>query len=475
MQSQSQRLLSGSVLALARRLMTIAAPMMLTQLGMMGFGVVDTLMLGRVGIEALDAAALANVWLWGTMIMTFGVLLGLDPIIAHANGRGDGARAGLALQSGLIVAALISVPLMLSTVLTEDVLVLLRQDPSLAADAEQYLIDQAWSFPPMLGYMTLRQYLQGREIVAPALWVTLIANLFNAAGNELLIFGHFEDSLGIPAMGLRGAALATGITRSLLFVGLVAWTWWGRFHVGAWQPWSRAAFEWARLAEIFKYGLPVGVQYLLEVWAFQFSTLIAGDLGPEHLAAHTITLNVASVTFMLPLGISFGATTVIGNLLGSGKRDEAQQTAWLALAMGGGVMVLAAISLVLARGFIPRLYTDEVEVLLLAGSILPIAGAFQVFDGLQVVGGAILRGMGDTRPAAVFNLIGYYALALPLAFWLVYVRGGGLVELWLSLLLGLAVVAISLLFWVRVRGPAKRGSIEDERVVDEPSWRTESG
>jgi MATE family multidrug resistance protein len=449
----------GSTISLARRLIAMSAPMMLTQLGTMLFGVVDTLMVGRLGVAELDAAALGNVWLWGTVVVGIGVVYGLDPIIAHAHGRGDAPRAGLALQRGLVVALLVSLPLMASVAWTEEVLIALGQDPELSRQAEVYLGVQFWSLPPLLAFMALRQYLQAREIVAPALWVVLLANLLNVAGNELLIFGR----AGLPELGLVGAGIATGITRTALFVGLALWTWRARLHEAAWQPWSRAAVDPRGLLEVLRYGVPIGLQYLFEVWAFQLATLIAGDLGKNELAAHSIVLNVASLTFMLPLGISMSAAALVGSRLGAGQRRDAQRIAWLALGFGGGVMVVCALLLVALRGVIPHLYTDEIEVVLLAASIFPIAGAFQVFDGLQVVGGAILRGMGDTRPAAAFNLIAYYLLATPLAVWLIYGRGGGLVELWWSLVLGLAVVAASLVAWVHLRGPARRGSTEDRR------------
>jgi len=447
--------------------------MMLTQLGTMLFGVVDTLMVGRVGVAELDAAALGNVWLWGTIVFGLGIVFGLDPIIAHAHGRGDGSRAGLTLQRGLVVALVISLPLMASMALAEEVLVLLGQNPELAAQAEIYLNVQVWSLPAFLGFMTLRQYLQGREIIAPALWVVMIANLLNVVGNELLIFG--VDAIGLPALGLVGAGLATGITRTALFLGLALWIWRAKLHEGAWQPWSRAAIDPRGLLEILRYGVPVGIQYLLEVWAFQFATLVAGDLGERELAAHSIVLNVASLTFMLPLGISFSASALVGSQLGAGRREEAQRIAWLALGFGAAVMVVCALGLVATRGLIPRLYTDDLGVVMLAASIFPIAGAFQVFDGVQVVGGAILRGMGDTRPAVAFNLVAYYLLALPLAIWLVFGRGGGLPELWWSLVLGLGVVAVSMVVWVGLRGPARRGSTEDQRSSPvEPDSRAAS-
>ena len=441
-------------MALIRKLVTLAGPVVLTQLGIMAFGVVDTLMVGRVGIAELDAAALGNVWFWGTMILGVGIVYGLDPIIAQAHGRGDGERAGLALQQGTIVATLISIPLIAMGWLTEEVMVALGQEPALARMAEDYMVVQSWSIAPLLWFYAMRQYLQSREIVAPALVLALVANLFNIVGNEALIFGI--ESLSIPEMGLRGAGLASGCTRTFMAIGLFIWMSTAGLHRGAWLPWSARAFEPRGLLEVLRYGLPVGVQYMLEVWAFQLSTLIAGELGRNELAAHTIVLNVASVTFMVPLGISFAASTMIGNLLGRGRREAAQRTAWIAFALGGGAMLIAASILVTTRTLIPSLYTDETAVIVLAATIMPIAAAFQLFDGLQVVGGGVLRGSGDTLPAAVFNAIAYYVVALPLAAYLVLVRGGGLQALWWSLALGLALVAGTLVLWVRWRGPATR-------------------
>ncbi|MFO7566544.1 MAG: MATE family efflux transporter [Enhygromyxa sp.] len=453
---------AASTVGLVRKLFTIAGPVVLTQLGMMAFGVVDIVMLGQVGVAELDAAALGNLWLFGTAIFGIGVIFGLDPIIAQAIGRDQGERAGLALQRGCVLAALISIPLIASVWLAQEVLLLFGQDPELAREAESYLTIQSWSVLPLLWFYALRQYLQAREIVSPALWVTLLANLANIVGNELLIFPHELGPLSLPGYGLRGAGLASALTRTLLAVGLIAWTLRRSLHRGAWSPWGPRAFDPRGLLEVLRFGVPIGLQYTLEIWAFQLSTLLAGELGRNELAAHTIVLNLASITFMVPLGISFSASTIIGNLVGSGRREAAQRTAWLAMALGGGVMVVSAVVLVSTRHLLPGLYTDEPEVLLLAAAIVPIAAAFQLFDGLQVVGGGILRGTGDTLPAAVFNALAYYAVALPLAAYLVLVLGFGLTAVWWSLALGLALVAGTLVVWIRLRGPGIDRGIDRE-------------
>ncbi|MBL8972342.1 MAG: MATE family efflux transporter [Myxococcales bacterium] len=434
-----------------RRLVVLATPIVAAQVGSMMLGVVDTIMVGGIGSDALAAVALGTVWVLGTLVFGLGVTLGIDPLLTQAHGAGDGPAVGLALQRGLVVAALASLPIGWLWLWTEEVLLLAGQTPTLARMAHDYVIVQVVSVPAFLGFTVLRSYLQARSIVAPTLWVTLVANLLNAGFNYVLIHGE----LGFPRLGLTGAGVATGLTRTLLFVLLALVIWRGRLYVGAWRPWSRLALAPRGLGQIFALGLPVGVQLGLEMWAFQLATLFAGWLGEKQLAAHVVALNLASMSFMVPLGISMAAVTRVGNLLGAGRPQAAQRAAWVALGMGAGVMCVAAVSFVLLRGWLPRVYTEDLEVLAVAATLLPIAGAFQLFDGTQVVGGGILRGMGRTRPAAVFNLLGYYVLGLPVAYYLAFAVGMGVTGIWWGLTLGLMVVAGSLVLWVGVRGPGR--------------------
>jgi MATE family multidrug resistance protein len=226
-------------------------------------------------------------------------------------------------------------------------------------------------------------------------------------------------------------------------------------YEGAWLGWTRDAFRISGLREVLHYGLPVGLHLGLEVWAFDLATLLAGRLGSVGLAAHTIALNLASLTFMVPLGISLASVTRVGNLIGEGRPRDAQTAAWTAFGLGAGVMVVSAGLIAALRFWIPRAYTEDAAVIALAATVLPIAAAFQVFDGTQVVGMGILRAMGRTRPAAVFNLVGYYVLALPFAWWLAFPGKLGLPGIWWGLCLGLGVIAICQVLWVWRRGPAR--------------------
>lgn len=438
-----------------RRLFTLATPVIITQVATMMLSVVDTMMVGHVDVDTLAAASLGHVWTFGTLIFAMGVLFGMDPIVTQAHGAGDGARMGVTLQRGLVVAALLSLPVAALWMSASPLLQLLGQEPRLAERAQTYAMVQIPSIPFFLAFTALRQYLQGRGIVTPALWVAIIANLVNVALNWALVFGN----LGAPALGLTGAGLATGGTRVFLCAALVVLVLAGNLHADAWTPWTRRALRPGALREILRYGLPVGVQFSLEVWAFQITTLLAGRLGAIPLGAHTVVLNLASLSFMFPLGMSLAATTRVGNLMGAGDRDAAQRTAWIAFALGAGMMSLFAITFITLRHQLPGLFTPDAAILALAASILPIAGAFQLFDGIQVVGSGVLRGIGSTAPAAVFNLLGYYAFALPLAIWLAFGRGMGLSGLWWGLCGGLGAVSVMLLLWVRRRGPAHATAI----------------
>ncbi|WP_045118327.1 MATE family efflux transporter [Haliangium ochraceum] len=436
----------------ARHLIALGGPAALTQLGAMLLGVVDTLMVGRLGVHELDAVSLGNVWVHGTLIFGMGMVLGLDPIFAQAHGARDGKRVGLTLQQGLVVALLASVPIAACWTVTEPVLKSLAQLPSLAAASGEYLLPQIPSIPAFLFFMVLRQYLQGRGVVMPALIITLVANGFNVLANWVLIFGN----LGMPAMGLTGAALATSATRIFLLVGLVGYILWRRLYRDAWVPWSRRAFARGDLWLILKSGTPVALQYMLESWAFQVATLMAGTIGAVPLAAHTVALTLAATSFMVPLGLSIGAATRVGHLIGAGKHRQAQQATYVALVLGAAVMVVSAAIFVGLRWHLPRLFTQDAGVIALAATILPIAGAFQLFDGVQAVGAGILRGMGNTLPAALFNFAGYYLLGLPLAAVLLAYTSLELVGIWWALVLSLAAVAAGLAIWLWRRGPARR-------------------
>ncbi len=338
----------------------LAWPLVVTQVGVMMLGVVDTLLLGRLSVEALDAVALA---------------------VSQAYGDGDGEGAALALQRGLVVALLVSAPVALGWAWTEPALLALGQDPEIARLAQSYNVLRAPSVPFLLAFCALRSWLAGRNLVTPTMWLAVAVNLLNGVLGWALIFGK----LGFPRLELVGAAVVASLVWVAQPLALVAIIRLGGLHKGAWRPWDRRAVELSGLAQIIRLGVPIGLQLSFEGSAWSLAAMMAGWLGASALAGHTIVLNMIALWFQVPLGISMAASVRVGNLLGAGDLLGARLSGSVSLALGASVMLIAASAFVLFRSELPLLFTSDPGVVALAAAILPIAGAFQVFDGTQVV------------------------------------------------------------------------------------------
>lgn len=434
----------GETAAELRTLFGLSAPIAAAQLGMMTMGVIDTMMVARIGASELAAVAIASTWAWSSGSLAQGIIHGMDPLVSQAHGAGDHEGVALALQRGLVVATLISIPLTLLWLATTPTLLVLGQDPQVAELAGLYMLAR---LPSALGFnlfLAARQYLAGRTLTRPAMWVMFLGNALNVLFNWLLIFGHW----GFPALGLLGAGLATGLTNVLL--PLLLWLWIVRFrlHEGAWRLWDRRSIEFSGLARYAALGLPVGVQMALEGNAFTVAMIFVGWMGVFELGAHQIVMSLASFTFMVPLGVSIGASARVGNLIGAREPGRLRVACRTGLLMGGGVMTMAAAAFIAFRETLPRLYGAEPAVVALAATLLPIAGAFQIADGVQVVGAGLMRGMGRPQVGAVVNLIGFYAIGLPLAYWLAFPLGFGLAGIWWGMAAGLSGVAAMLVGWV---------------------------
>ncbi|QDV09642.1 Multidrug resistance protein NorM [Planctomycetes bacterium Poly30] len=455
-----------------RVLTRLAMPILVTNVFWMLVSLVDILMLGRWSSDAVAAALLAGVWVHLTQMLGMGLVMGIDPLVTQGYGARDREMLGRALQRGIIVALIAAVPIVGLRFLTAEFLEATRAfagwvrglgqefAPSVAsgldeaigsskldAPAERYALAQTFATPFFMVYIACRQQLQGRGILRPALIVAAVANLVNLVANWVLIY-ELE-------WGITGAGVATGFTRIFMCLTLIWVIHQKRLLRGAWVPWDRESFRLKEILHILRIGIPVGLHFAFEIGAFGATTLLAGLLGVTATVAHGVAINLASMTFMIPLGIGLAATTRIGNLIGERRHGDAQTSAGVALWMGGLSMAAMGVVLYLGREYLPSKYVpDDLDAIRLAALILPIAAAFQVFDGVQVVGSGILRGMGKTVPAAVFNFIAWWIIALPTACYFVLLRDGGLREVWWSLCLGLGVVAVMAAAWVKWRGPA---------------------
>ena len=428
-----------------RPLVHLALPIVITQVGQMMMGMVDIWMVSRLGTQSLAEVALGDTWAFGTLILVIGLIQGVDPLFTQAHGAQDSVSLGRTFQRGILLCILLCPLLGIAWGYTADALRFLGQSEDLLSGASSYVSAQVFSIPPLLGFFILRQYLQCRGVLAPVVWTILISNLFNVVFNELFIFG----GLGFPAMGIEGAARATGASRIIMFLLLVAIVIYGKHMKNGWTPWTARSFSPIAMLRLIRYGLPVMIHFGVEVWTFQAATLMAGRLGSESLSAHILVLKIISFTFMFPWGLSGAATTRVGNLLGAGKIPAAINSAKMSLVLAFLTMLIMGILLKLFGAEVTRLFSKDTAVLALATGLLPIAAGFQVFDGIQAVSAGILRGAGLTVPAALMSLIGFPMVTIPLAYYLAFEMEWGLKGIWWAFLIGLFVMATLLTLWVR--------------------------
>jgi MATE family multidrug resistance protein len=422
-------------------LVTLAVPVVLSELGWMAQGIVDTIMVGALGPAAIGAVALGNAAYYTPVLCGFGLLLGLDTLISQAYGRQDHEACHRWLAQGVYLVAALTLPLMLFTALASLGFAPFGIAPVVAAPAASYLRMLNWGTLPLLLYGCTRRYLQAVGEVRVVTATLLGANLLNWFGNWVLIYGK----LGLPAMGVRGAALATVFSRIFMAAALLGFAW--RYERRRGHPLFHrwAAPSLLRLRELVHLGLPAAGQILMEVGAWNAVTLAAGWLTPVALATHQIVYNYAALTYMVPLGVSAAAAISVGHAVGAGDAPRARRAGWLALGLGTGFMLLAAIVFLLAPGPLIALYTRDPQVMAVGPRLLVLAAAFQIFDGIQTVSTGALRGLGETRIPMLANLIGYWPIGLPLGLTLCFFFHWGVFGLWIGLTVALVVVATTLL------------------------------
>jgi multidrug resistance protein, MATE family len=428
-----------------REMRRLALPVVVVQVGLMLMGVADTVMVGHVSATALAAVALGNLYFFAWAIFGAGTLLALDPLVAQAVGARDEPAVARAVQRGLLLGLLLSLPIALGLLPAAWAFELLGQPAEVIPGAAVYDRINVIGVLPFLWFTVLRQSLQAIGALRPIVLVILGANLANVLLNWVLIFGH----LGMPAMGIAGAAWATVVSRWLLAAGLAlsAWT----AIRPALVPFRPEVLQLAPLLRMLRLGAPIGAQQQLEFGAFGTIGLLMGWLGATQMAGHQVALNLASLTFMVPLGISAAAAVLVGRAVGAGDAARARRAAGAALLLGTGFMGLSALTFLAVPTLLAGVYTEERAVIAIAASLLPIAGVFQLFDGWQVVSIGVLRGVGDTRTPFLMNILGFWVLGLPLSWALCFRMGLGARGLWWGLVLGLAVVALLLLYRVRTR------------------------
>ena len=423
----------------------LAVPVVVVQVGLMAMGVVDTAVVGRVSGQDLAAVALGHLYVMAASAFGFGVLLALDPLVAQAVGAGDEQAITRALQRGLILAAVLAVPGAAALVPGELVFSVLHQPPEVIPIAAGYARISAPGLLPFFAFVVLRQTLQAVERLRPIVLTIVLANLANLGLDLVLVFGL----AGAPRLGALGSAWATLACRWLMAVGLLVLA--RRDLAPHLQRLDRAALRLKPLLATVRIGAPIGGQLQLEMAAFAAVALFMGAFGATQVAAHQVALTLASLTFMVPLGVSGAAAVRVGYAVGAGDATRARGAAAAALVSGAVFMAAMGACFLLLPGVLASMFTDVAEVREVAERLIPVAGFFQIFDGLQVVAIGVLRGTGDTRTPMVVGVLGFWLIGMPISLALAFPLGLGPVGLWWGLVAGLGTVAVMLLVRVRHR------------------------
>jgi len=432
----------------ARAITVMGLPLVGGHLGQIAIGVSDTVMAGWYSVEALAAVTLASTYFFVLLIFGSGFAWGVMPLVAAFDAEGDevglrrATRMGMWLSMGFAVLAL---PLM---IWSRPIMALMGQDQELADMVDGYLFIAAWGIFPALMVMVLKSYLAALERTQVVLWITLLAGVANVLANYAFIFGNW----GAPELGVRGAAIASVTSHSVSLVAVVIYVLWKmpqhQMFVRLWRP------DWEMLARVFRLGLPIGFTGLSEVGLFAASAVMMGWLGTVALAAHGIALQLASITFMVHLGISNVATIRAGNAYG--RRDPAHlaRGAITATVMSALVAVLTIFVFVmwpepLINLFMQRDEPARDQILVIGVGLLAMASLFQLVDGAQAVALGILRGVQDTTVPMLLAGFSYWIVGMPASYLLGFVFDLEGVGVWLGLVFGLGVAAILLnaRFW----------------------------
>jgi multidrug resistance protein, MATE family len=432
-------------------MLRIAIPVVMAELGWMAMGVVDTIMVGPLGPQAISATGVGNSMHIAFAIFGMGVLLGLDTLVSQAYGARQVRECHRLFFDGLSLAALMTLPIMALLLMVWYAIPSLGFHEAVQPSLGSYFGIIMLSTPFLLAYATCRRYLQGMHAVTPVMFALVTANVINAGANYTLIYGH----LGFPALGVSGAAWATVISRVYMMTALLAAVWWidrkrtqeagvDQHSESLWRVDWR--FDTGRLRRLLTLGIPAASQYTAEVGVFAVATALSGMLDPISSASHQIALNMAGIAFMIPLGMGSAAAVRVGHAVGAGDRARASAAGWMAIMLGTGFMIASGLAFVVMPTQLISLFSRDADVLRVGTSLLLLAAIFQLFDGIQGVITGTLRGIGDTRTPMIVNLLAHWLVGLPIGYTLCFLLGWGVYGLWVGLSLGLIIVGVILLW-----------------------------
>ena len=425
----------------------LGVPLIGAQLAQLGIHTTDVVILGRLGAAHLAAIVLASQFFFTVFILGSGFANAVMPMVAQAYGRGDTVSVRRSVRMGMWVVLLYSALMIPLFYNAENLLLYAGQKPEVAALAGSYLEIAQWGIGPALLFMTLRGLVSAHGRAGIVLYVTIIILTINAFFAYALVLGHF----GFPRLGIEGAAIVSVGVNVLSFVLLTAYIQLRpelrryELFVRFWRP------DWPAFREVVHLGLPIGFTMLAEVTLFTGASLLMGNIGTLELAAHGIALQLASIAFMIPLGLAQAGTVRVGVAHGRGDHLGIVRASWAVLvvaaiiAVAGGLL-FALIPTTLASVFLDKAGKDSAAVLAIAGPFVVIAGIFQLVDGLQAIAAGLLRGLKDTRMPMILALISYWPIGFLCAWFFAFPAGFGGIGIWFGFVGGLGAAAV-LLNW----------------------------
>jgi multidrug resistance protein, MATE family len=428
--------------------LALAWPLILTNVSQMLINFTDVLMLARVGPDALAASALGTGITWSLMLFGIGLVAACSPMIASQRGKMPHSVRDVrrTVRQTMWAAVTIGVPIMVLLWFTGPLLRLAGQPERLATDTDIFVRALEWCMIPALLTVVLRNFMSALERPAWILIVGIGGVFVNALINWALIFGHF----GLPALGLFGAGIGSSLTSLLVFLAMIVVAArhpkFRRYHVFG-RFWRS---DWPRYKAIWALGYPIALQLGFEATVFAAAVFLMGYIGTSSVAAHAVAIQIASMTFMVPMGIAQAATVRVGTALGRGDPVGIARAGWAAYGLGVGFMALMAVMMwvfprALAEMFLDPTAAGNAKVIEIAMGFLSVAAVFQIVDGAQVVGAGMLRGLHDTKMPMVFAAFGYWVIGIGVGIYLAFGAGWDGLGIWVGLATGLAVVSMLML------------------------------
>ena len=428
-----------------KRNIRLAFPVVLSQVGQVTVHLVDNMMVGHVGTTELAAASFANNVFMIGMYFGMGITYGLTPLIGKAFSKGKFNEVAVLLKNGIfthIAAAFVLTAVMFGTYF---ILPLLGQPPEVLNLAKPYFLLLCLSYLPFMLFFSMKQFFEGIGNTKMAMQITLSANVVNVIVNYVLIFGKF----GFPEMGLVGAGIGTLVSRLFMAFLFVLYIYkipkFKKYFVEA----RKQVFSMDKIKSILKIGIPIGFQIIVELLAFGIGAIMMGWLGEIPLAAHQVAIGLAAFTYMVSLGVSQANTIRVSHQMGVKNYKALKMAAFASTHLVLVFMLLMGVVFVIARNYLPLMFTLDTAVIDIAAGLLIIAAIFQVFDGLQVIMLSTLRGMADVKLPMFIAFFAYLLIGIPTSYILTFVLNFGPQGIWFGYLVGLGTAGV--LFYFRFK------------------------